>query len=491
MDTTPGIAPGTPRLAIAQVRMVVVGAILTIFLGALDQTIVVTALPSIGRDLGALQNLSWVVTAYFLAAIAVTPLYGKLSDIYGRRPMVLVAIGLFTAGSIACALAPTMGVLIFSRAIQGLGGGALISLAQTIIADVVSPRERGRYQGYIGGVFALASVAGPVLGGFLSEHLHWSFIFWINVPLSALAYAMTSRVLRLLPVRHRPHSLDILGAVLMMTATLSLMLALTWGGTTYPWASPPILGLLSLSAVMAAFLAMRLRTAAEPFIPLDVLANRVVRSATAVTFFGMGAMIATTVYMPLYFELHFGFDAARSGLGLIPLMAGVVVGATAAGRLMSKVVHYKRAPMFGLSLAVVAATAIAVRSGDAGTWEIELLLALLGLGIGTHLPVVTVAVQNAVHPSAIGTATSLLNFFRALGSALLVTAVGAIFLAAVGLPDIAGASIELLVAEAARDAANFDFAFRCVFLAVATSLMISLALLLGLEERPLRESVDG
>lgn len=491
MDTTPGTDTGTRQLGAAQVRMVVIGAILTIFLGALDQTIVVTALPSIGRDLGALQNLSWVVTAYFLAAVAVTPLYGKLSDIYGRRPMVLVAIGLFTAGSVACALAPTMAVLILARAVQGLGGGALIALAQTVIADVVPPRERGRYQGYIGGVFALASVAGPVLGGVLSEHLHWSFIFWINVPLAALAYAMTSRVLKMLPARHRPHRLDILGAVLMMSATLSLMLALTWGGTTYPWGSPRILGLVGLSAACAGLLAMRLRLAEEPFIPLHVLANRVVRSATAASFFGMGAMIGTTVYMPLYFELHLGFDAARSGLGLIPLMAGVVVGATVSGRLMSKVVHYKRTPMFGLSLAVFAATAIALRSGAAGTLEVEFLLALLGIGIGTHLPVVTVSVQNAVPPSSVGTATSLLNFFRALGSALLVTALGAIFLATIGLPDIAGASIELLVAEAARDAANFDFAFRCVFLGVATSLMVSLVLLLGLEELPLRDSVDG
>lgn len=491
MDTTPGLNSGIPRLGVAQVRTVVFGAILTIFLGALDQTIVVTALPSIGRDLGTLQNLSWVVTAYFLAAIAVTPLYGKLSDIYGRRPMVLVGIGLFTAGSVACALAPTMAVLILARGLQGLGGGALISLAQTIIADVVSPRERGRYQGYIGGTFALASVAGPVLGGVLSEHLHWSFIFWINLPLAALAYAMTSRVLKLLPAHHRRHSLDVLGAMLMTIATVSLMLALTWAGTTYPWLSPQILGLVALSAIVWGLFAMRLRTAVEPFIPLALLANPVLRRAMAVTFFGVGAMIGTTVYMPLYFELSLGFDSASSGMALIPLMTGVVVGATIAGQLMVRVARYKRMPIAGLACAAAAAAVLALRAGHAGTLEIEVLLGLMGVGIGTHLPVMTVSVQNAVDIARVGTATSLLNFFRSLGSAVLVTALGTIFLVAVGLPDIAAASIETLVAEAGRQAADFAFAFRCVFLAVAASLIIALALLLGLEERPLRETVAG
>ena len=207
------------------------------FSGALDQTIVATALPTIGRHFGNLGDLSWVVTAYLLTATAVTPLYGKLSDIHGRRAMMLTAIGIFIAGSLACALAPSMTALVLGRALQGLGGGGLMALAQTIIADIVSPRERGRYQGYIGAVFAASSVGGPVLGGFLTEHLDWSLIFWINLPLGLAALGMTSNVLKRVPFHPRKHRLDVIGALLMMAASIALLLALSWGGRRFDWIS--------------------------------------------------------------------------------------------------------------------------------------------------------------------------------------------------------------------------------------------------------------
>src|SRR5215470_829212 len=235
-------APSSPlALDHAAIRTIVLGIMLAMLLGALDQTIVATALPTIGRDLGNVEDLSWVVTAYLLTATAVTPLYGKLSDIYGRRTTLLVAIGVFVSGSAACALAPSMVVLIIARGLQGLGGGGLLSLAQTIVAGVVPPLERGRYQGYIGTVFAASSVGGPVLGGFFAEHLHWSLIFWINLPLGLVAFLMTNNVLKRLP-RHarRRHKLDIVGAAMMMVATITLLLALTWGGTRYAWSSLPI-----------------------------------------------------------------------------------------------------------------------------------------------------------------------------------------------------------------------------------------------------------
>ncbi|HEY1311222.1 MAG TPA: MFS transporter, partial [Pseudolabrys sp.] len=232
-----------------EVRAIVLGILMAMFLGALDQTIVATALPTIGRHFSNLGDLSWVVTAYLLTATAVTPLYGKLSDIHGRRVMMLIAIVIFVAGSIACAMAPSMTALVLGRAVQGLGGGGLMALAQTIIADIVSPRERGRYQGYIGAVFATSSVGGPVLGGFLTEHLDWSLIFWINLPLGLAALGMTSNVLKRVPYQPRKHRLDVIGALLMMSAAIALLLALSWGGRRFEWISPQFGALLLISAV--------------------------------------------------------------------------------------------------------------------------------------------------------------------------------------------------------------------------------------------------
>src|ERR1051326_1175387 len=232
-----------PALDHAAIRTIVLGILLAMLLGALDQTIVATALPTIGRDLGNVEDLSWVVTAYLLTATAVTPLYGKLSDIHGRRAMLLVAIGVFALGSLARALAPSMAVLILARGLQGLGGGGLLSLAQTIIADVVPPLERGRYQGYIGVVFASSSIGGPVLGGFFAEHLHWSLIFWINLPLGLLAFLMTNSVLKRLPRHERQHRLDVAGAGLLTAATIALLCVASWGGSRCPSASPRLVRL--------------------------------------------------------------------------------------------------------------------------------------------------------------------------------------------------------------------------------------------------------
>jgi len=243
---------------------ILAGIMLAMFLSALDQTIVATALATIGRAYADVENLTWVVTAYLLAATVVVPIYGKLSDIYGRRPAMLFGIAIFVAGSIACALSPTMPALIAARALQGIGGGGLIALSQTIVGDAVSPRERGRYQGYFGAVFAIASIAGPVLGGVFAEHLHWSFIFWINVPLGLAAFVISSRALKLLPRHERRHRLDLLGAALMMAATIALLLALNWGGVRYPWASPQILGLAAAAIVLFALFVLRLSTAPEP-----------------------------------------------------------------------------------------------------------------------------------------------------------------------------------------------------------------------------------
>ncbi|MGH6945439.1 MAG: MFS transporter, partial [Geminicoccaceae bacterium] len=340
--------PDEPALDHAAVRSIVVGILLAMLLAALDQTIVATALPTIGRDLGDLEHLPWVVTAYLLTSTAVTPLYGKFSDIHGRRLALLIGIGTFVVGSLACALAPSMTVLVLARGLQGLGGGGLISLAQTIIADVIAPKERGRYQGYIAGVFVTSSVAGPVLGGVIADHLHWSVIFWINLPLGLLAFLMTNRVLRRLPHHERPHRLDVQGAVFMVVATVMLLLALSWGGQRYPWVSAPVIGLVLGSALMWVLFVARLWTAREPLLPLSVILNPVVAAGTATACFAMGVFIGLSIYVPIYLQSVLLLSASSSGLAVIALMAGTVTGATTSGRVMLHARHYRRLPVVGL-----------------------------------------------------------------------------------------------------------------------------------------------
>ena len=245
----------------AEIRAIILGLLLAMFLAALNQTIVATALPTIGREFDDFENLSWIVTAYLLTSTAVAPLYGKLSDVHGRRFMMLTAIGIFIVGSAVCALAPNMMTLVFGRALQGLGGGGILPIAQSIIADIIAPRVRGRYQVYMGTVWVSAGAAGPVLGGVVSEHLHWSLVFWINLPLGLAAAFMTYRRLRGLPRHDRPHRLDLLGAALMMGAAIPLLLALTWGGARFPWISPVIFSLLAASAVLSLAFTWRLNTA--------------------------------------------------------------------------------------------------------------------------------------------------------------------------------------------------------------------------------------
>src|SRR5476649_319879 len=418
-------AKSEPRtLTHPEVKAIVLGIMLAMFLGALDQTIVATALPTIGRHFGNLDDLSWVVTAYLLTGTASTPLYGKLSDIYGRRGLMLAGIGIFIAGSLACALAPSMTALILGRALQGLGGGGLMALAQTIIADIVSPRERGRYQGYIGAVFASSSVGGPVLGGFLTEHLDWSLIFWINLPLGLAALGMTSSVLRLVPFHPRKHKLDLIGAALMMAASIALLLALSWGGRRFDWISGPIGALLLVSAVLWGLFAWRLVSTREPFLPLTVLGNPVVRCAALAGACNMGTLVGMTIFVPLYFEVVLHMSAGQSGLALIPLMGATVAFSTITGRLMTRVEHYKRMPLIGLSIAIICLGPLAIWPGSMPIVLVLLLLTLIGTGLGTVFPVSTVCLQNAVSRSQMGIATGAANFFRALFSALVVAVLG-------------------------------------------------------------------
>ena len=389
-----------------EIKAIVRGIMLAMFLGALDQTIVATALPTIGRHFADLADLPWVVTAYLLTATAVTPLYGKLSDIHGRRVMMLTAILIFMLGSLACALAPSMTVLIFARALQGLGGGGLMALAQTIIADIVSPRERGRYQGYIGAVFAVSSIGGPVLGGFLTERLDWSLIFWINLPLGLAALGMTGNVLKRVPFHPRKHRLDVVGAMLMMSAAVTMLLALSWGGRRFDWISGEIGGLMVISATLSILFAWRLLSTIEPFLPLAVLANPVVRSAALAGACNMGTLVGMTIFVPLYFQAVTHLTASKSGMALIPLMGGTVLFSTFTGRLMTHMTHYKRVPLVGLTAAMLALAPLAIWPAGMPLALVLALMTVIGCGVGTLFPVSTVCMQNAVARAQMGVTTA-------------------------------------------------------------------------------------
>lgn len=468
----------------ADIRTILYGIMLAMFLAALDQTIVATAMPTIGRELNDVAHLPWVVTAYLLASTAVTPLYGKLADIHGRRIVLLSGIVVFIVGSIACAVAPSLWLLVVARFVQGLGGGGLIALAQTIIGDMVPPRERGKYQVYIASVFMASSLLGPVLGGFIAEKLHWSVIFWINLPLGLAAYLMTFNALKRLPRYERPHKLDMLGALLITSATMTLLLALSWGGTHYPWASAQILGLVVLSALLWLLFAWRLRSADEPLIPLDVLANPVVRWGTIAAGFGMGTFIGLTIYLPLYFETVVGMSAASSGLGLLPLTCGTVIGATASGRALTRIKHYKRVPMAGLTVAMLGVTVLALYAGSLPLLPFALMLTLISLGLGTLLPVATVAIQNAVLQHQLGTATAVANFFRQIGGALIVAVFGAIVLGGIGGAG-SGLSPEALKLGTVDREVMVQL-FRYVFAATGIGFAAALFCLTRMAELPLR-----
>lgn len=473
-----------PPLDRAAIHTVIAGIMLAMFLSALEQTIVAPALPAIGKSLADIDDLSWVVTAYLLVATAATPLFGKLTDIHGRRTIMLLAIGIFIAGSLVCALAPSIWILVAGRALQGMGGGGLLPIAQTIIADMLTPRERPMAQSYTSVVFMSASILGPVLGGVLTDHLHWSLIFWINLPLGAAAFVMTSRVLRRLPRHDRPHRLDIPGVVLMVAAAVALLLALDWGGTHYRWISWQILALMAGSAALWALFAGRLLTAREPFIPLAILGGRITSAVTCAAFFSIGTIIGITIFTPLYCEMVLGASASISGLALIAFMFGTTVGSLLTGRLLARLTRYMRVPIIGLILSIGTLSILAIEAGSLSLGAFVALLGVLGIAIGPMYPTTTIVMQNAVKPHQLGIATGVLNFFRLLGGAIIVAAFGAIVLGSAG--NHAGV---MALEKLAAGPADFVPAFRVVFVAAAIFLTVALACVLAVEERPLHGPV--
>ncbi|MGY4344023.1 multidrug resistance protein [Bradyrhizobium sp. GM7.3] len=320
VDDAPSLAPPAP-LSQDEVRTIVISLMLTMFLAALDQTIVATALPTIGRQFHDVSNLSWVITAYLLASTAVAPVFGTLSDIYGRRVMIIISLSLFVAGSVLCAIAPNLPMLILARGLQGLGGGGIMPVVQTVISDVVSPRERGQYQAYFSSVWMVGGILGPVIGGVFAEHLHWSMIFWINVPLAAAAIALLLPRMKKIPVFHRKRKVDWIGGVLLMASAVVFMLVLTWGGTRFPWLSPTVLAMVGGAVALAVTFVWHARRAEEPFLPLPLLGGSVVPFGLTAGGCALGAITGLTVQLPLYYEAVYHLSASEAGLALIPLAA--------------------------------------------------------------------------------------------------------------------------------------------------------------------------
>jgi EmrB/QacA subfamily drug resistance transporter len=481
------LAPRAP-LTPGEVRTILMSLLLTMFLAALDQTIVATALPTIGRQFHDVTSLSWVITAYLLASTAVAPVFGTLSDIYGRRAMIVTALSLFIAGSVLCAVAPNMVTLIAARGLQGLGGGGILPIVQTVISDIVTPRERGQYQAYFSGVWVTAGIGGPILGGLFAEHLHWSMIFWINLPLGLASLALLLPKMAKIPVFHRRRKVDWLGGVLLMASAVTVMLVLTWGGNRFAWLSPTILAMAGAAAVLAfTFVWHALRTS-EPFLPLQLMGGSVVPYAMASGGCAMGAMLGLTVHMPLYYEVVYHLSASGAGLALIPLAAVSVGGAAIAGRTMSRTRHYKRVAITGTGCSALTACVLMIAT-PMPLWSLLALLSVFAIGLGTAFPVSVVSIQNAVARAQIGTATGAMNFFRALMASFTVAAFTAVLLMALGA-DISIGGEHLGAAHAvapvhAIPAADMVAAFRYVFAAAAMLMAVAALCMTLMEERPL------
>jgi EmrB/QacA subfamily drug resistance transporter len=486
-----------------EILLVYIALMLGMFLASLDQTIVSTALPTIVGELGGISHLSWVVTAYLLTSTTSAPLYGKLSDLYGRKLMFQIAIGVFLVGSLLCGFAFTMGQLIAYRAIQGLGAGGLTVMALTIIGDVVSPRERGRYQGYMGSVFAVSSVGGPLIGGFIVDNLDWRWVFFVNLPIGILAMAATARFLRL-PVQRREHKIDYAGAALLVAGVTALLLVTVWGGSEYEWGSPQIIALSVAAAVLLTLFVFQESRAPEPILPLRLFRNRTF-VITSTTGFILGlAMFGSIVFLPLFLQAVIGVTPTHSGLLLVPLMAGILTSSIISGRRISAYGRYKKYPVAGLAIAAVGLFLLSTM--DTGTSLVisSLYMVILGTGMGLTMQVLVIAVQNAVEVHDLGVATSSQAFFRSLGGSFGTALFGAVMgsrlatalagrlpdAGSIGVGDLTGSpemirarpdALQIPVIESLAEAVTASFTVAVPFAVAA------LAMIVFMPELPLRD----
>ncbi|MEU7981784.1 MDR family MFS transporter [Micromonospora sp. NPDC049081] len=447
---------GSPVLQARQLRLLMFGLMTGMLLAALDQTIVGTALPTIVGELGGIDHYSWVVTAYLLASTASTPLYGKMADLYGRRPVFLFSIGTFLLGSLLAGLSQDMTQLIVTRGVQGIGAGGLMTLAFTIISDVVSPRERGRYQGLFGAVFGVSSVAGPLVGGYFAE-TNWRWIFYLNVPLALLAIVVCYHVLRLIPFERREHTVDWLGAALLVAGVSALLLALSWGGNSYAWGSATIIGLFVAGAVLGVAFVLQEARVTEPILPLGLFRSATFALANSAGFVLGLVMFGSIIFIPLYLQIVKGASPTRSGLLMLPMMAGIIVTSIVTGRAMSRIGRYKWFPVAGSVVLVVGMLLFTRLQVDSSLWAAFGYMVVIGVGLGLCMQSLILGVQNAVDVRNLGAATSSATFFRSLGGSFGVAILGAVLSTrlASGLADrLPGAIAQLPADQQAAVAAS-------------------------------------
>jgi EmrB/QacA subfamily drug resistance transporter len=402
------------------------GVLLGMTMAALDSTIVTTALPRIATDLDGFLHLSWVVTAYLLTSTVAAPIYGKLSDLYGRRRLLLFAITVFVIASLSCGLAQNMGMLIASRALQGIGGGGLFSLGQAAIADVVSARERGRYQGYITGIWGVASIAGPLIGGLCTDYLTWRWAFWINLPVGIIAFIFVNWALKRIPVKNERRQIDFLGVALMMPGVTAWMLVCAWGGTTYPWDSPMILGLTGIGLCFLIAFALQELRAREALLPPRLLINHNIRTVLITQFLIASTLLSTALLLPVFLQVVAGYTASQSGAFMIPLIGTQMVGSITTGHRMRATGRYKRSPQIGFLGIMISFILYATMTATTPVWLIAFYFMVNGIAVGLCMSPMTVAGQNAADFRDLGAFTGTSGFFRSLGgsfgTALLWTA---------------------------------------------------------------------
>ncbi len=411
-----------------QILAIMSGLMLGMFLAALDQTIVSTALPTIVGDFHRSDLLSWVITAYLLASTASTPLWGKAGDLYGRKRVFQLAIVVFLVASALCGASRNMYELIAFRGLQGLGGGGLISLVFAIVGDIIPPRQRGRYQGYFGGVFGVASVVGPLAGGFAVDSLSWRYIFYINLPIGLAALIVTNRVLRL-PVRKRHVLIDWWGALLLVAGVSCILLATQAGGTDFPWGSWQIVSLFVLGALFLAGFVAREKAAPEPILPLELFRMQIFTVANMVSFVSGVAMFGALAFLPQYLQLVHGVSATESGLLLLPLLIGLLVMSIGSGRYISRTGRYRWFPLAGTVLVTVGLILLSRLGAHTSLTVVGLDILVFGAGLGLFIQVLTLVVQNAVPMRQMGVATSSVTFFRSMGGAIGASALGAVLTA--------------------------------------------------------------